>query len=297
MKNAIIAILLSFASSAKGQCVDAYGEPVPCPNDNDSLTVYSNALTVYQFYENSPLYERTRSREIITPDDKRDVFESLREARRMFYIIRREVAAMPVDKKYAAGSAKKGYVDIPYGRYYQEVDDYRFYQRELENQILNSDAPMSLYDTRISPIVVNEYRCRDTNSVYFGDVVNLPLYIPVVVKPYMLLTSTELELRNTILKIAPLAKAEIPTTRMMIKKTVTVKRTTQYQGTPIYIVNSYGSGALIGFMAGRTFTKIKPGDYLNYAVPPFGQQILQDDAILKKLLRQKFGGFFEKINE
>ena len=45
-------------------------------------------------------------------------------------------------------------------------------------------------------------------------------------------------------------------------------------------------------MYGREFRKIKPSDFVKYAVPKYAQEILIDDERLKKMLRNKFGEYF-----
>ena len=86
----ITVILLNI--SANSQCKDVYGSKTDCPTESDSLTIYNNALKVYAFYENNPKYQRTRQTDLISQSDKRNIFEDLATARRLFFIIRREVA-------------------------------------------------------------------------------------------------------------------------------------------------------------------------------------------------------------
>jgi len=305
-------LLLMQSLCAKSQCKDVYNNKVDCPTEEDSLIVYNNAIKIVQFYEGNTTYVLTRSVEITDIDAKQEVFEDLIQARRMFSIIRREVASFK-DDKFSAGRVNVGYKDITYKQYYQEIDEYRFYQRELENQIINANAPMPIYDTRIAPILVNSYVCRDSSSVYFGDVVNIPLYIPVVVKPFILLTEPELVLRNKILHIVPTIVA--PKKEMVkrdfgnyiVQKIITnnVKKDTilpvvnyhplNANETPIYAFNQYGAGALIGIMVNRKFKKIPVKEYGNYAVPYFARELLSDDVQLDKFLRIKFGGYYQGL--
>ena len=305
-------LLLMQSLCAKSQCKDVYNNKVDCPTEEDSLIVYNNAIKIVQFYEGNTTYVLTRSVEITDIDAKQGVFEDLIQARRMFSIIRREVASFK-DDKFSAGRVNVGYKDITYKQYYQEIDEYRFYQRELENQIINANAPMPIYDTRIAPILVNSYVCRDSSSVYFGDVVNIPLYIPVVVKPFILLTEPELVLRNKILHIVPTIVAP---KKEMVKRdsgnyivqkiiTNTVEKDTilpvvnyhplNANETPIYAFNQYGAGALIGTMVNRKFKKIPVKEYGNYAVPYFARELLSDDVQLDKFLRIKFGGYYQGL--
>jgi len=300
MKNILYILFASFTLTVKicnAQCRDIYGHKVECPTMDDSLVVYNNALKVYEYYENNPSYSKTRSQELMTKDEKRRVYELLEQARRMFYIIRREIAKLTAEeKKYNKETKpKQEYKDVTFKEYYSEIDEFKFYQRELENQIVNLNAPASLYDNRIAPILINEYRNIDSNDIYFGDLVNLPLYIPVVVKPYLLLTSAELKVRNEILHILPSIEPpkEPKVIRHMVKRdSIKLDTFNISNGSPIYAFNEYGSGALIGFLINRKFKKIEPKDYDEYAVPSFARKLLMDDKALDKMLRIKFGSYY-----
>ncbi|CAB4162137.1 hypothetical protein UFOVP778_30 [uncultured Caudovirales phage] len=310
MKTIITALLLCYSVSISAQCTDIYSSKVDCPTEEDSLVLYNNAIKVVQFYDSNRSYQLTNSIELETVKQKRDVFEQLKEARRMFNIIRREIANLSEsEKKFSAGKPRTGYKDISYSDYYQEVDEYRFYQRELENQIINANAQIPIYDSRIAPILVNTYQNSDSASVYFGDLVQIPLYVPVVVKPFALLTGPELMLRNKVLKIpAP----KVYPTRSMVKrdsiepKVLYVRNDTiqqpvnsffayREQKLPVYYYNQYGSACVIGFMIGHKFKKLTYEEYNQYAVTPFARTLLADDLLLDKQLRIKFGAYYEGL--
>lgn len=307
----ILCILLLLQTlSLKAQCKDVYGNNSDCPTEEDSLVIYNNALKVVEFYNNNKSYKLNSSKEIIGNSDKVQVFEDLREARKMFNIIRRELATMKPDK-FSAGKPMDGYKDITYSQYYSEIDENRFYQRELENQIVNSEAPVAMYDIRIAPIYINSYTCIDSSSVYFNDLVNIPLYVPVVVKPVALLTEPELLIRNKVLHIIP--KMPVPkrnveirdsTNSIVIKKIInntpkdTIIQIPSFyklnpDGLPIYAFNGYGSGGVIGFMIGHKFKRLDKSQYGDYAVPFFARELLANDIELDKYLRIKFGTYYE----
>ena len=307
----ILCILLLLQTlSLDAQCKDIYGNNTDCPTENDSLIIYNNAIKVVEFYNNNTSYKLTSSKEITESSEKKTVFEDLRQARRMFNIIRRELATMK-DDKFSAGKPSAGYKDITYSQYYSEIDENRFYQRELENQIVNAEAPISMYDVRISPVYVNTYTCVDSASVYFNDLVNIPLYVPVIVKPFALLTEPELLIRNKILHIVP--KPPVPkrnvetrdsTNTIVIKKVInnvpkdTIIQVPDYyklkpDGLPIYAFNGYGSGGVIGFMVGHRFKRLDRSQYGDYAVPFFARELLANDVELDKYLKVKFGAYYE----
>lgn len=194
----VIAMMLPFF--AHSQCTNVYGRRVDCPTIQDSLVLYNNAIKVQDFFENNKLYAKTRTVKIVNEDEKRDIFNKLQQARNIFVLIRNQKLNSAEEDKFGSTKPNPNYKDITYKDYYQEVDEYRFYQRELENQIVNKEAPQPIYDNRICPVVVNEYTCVDSTSVFFGDIVNIPLYIPVIVKPASMLTSAEKITREEILK-------------------------------------------------------------------------------------------------
>lgn len=316
MKNLLLALmLLTQHVMPYAQCKDIYGSRVPCPTDQDSLVIYNNALKIMEYYENNKNYELTSSIEVTSDSERREVFEDLRNARRFFFVIRRELKQMDTkyDKFVTNDTKNSKYKDITFSQYYSEVDDYRFYQREIENQIVNTNAPMGIYDSRISPVIVNTYRNNDTSDVYYGDMVNIPLYVPVTVKPFALLTEPELELRNKILHITPkfpaIPKREMvkrDSSNVIIAKTITngvVKDTIipkiykQFSSnrTAIYAFNEWGAGAFIGYMVGRKFEKVKKEQYGQFAVPLFARKLLDNDEELTKFLKIKFGEFYEGL--
>ena len=312
MPYIVICILLLLQTLClQAQCKDVYGSNAECPTENDSLVIYNNALKVLDFYSKDETYKLTNSRELISQEDKSTVFDDLRQARRMFNIIRRELANIK-DDKFSAGKPNPGYKDINYSQYYTEIDENRFYQRELENQIINAEAPISMYDIRIAPIYVNTYTCIDSSSVYYNDLVNIPLYVPVVVKPFSLLTENELLVREKVLHIVPKIKPpqrkveyRDSSNSLVIKKVINklpVKDTVvnvpdfyipKPDGLPIYAFNGYGSGGVIGFMMGHKFKKLDRSQYGDYAVPLFARQLLEDEKELDKYLKIKFGAYYE----
>ena len=194
----VIAMMLPFF--AHSQCTNVYGRRVDCPTIQDSMVLYNNAIKVQDFFENNKLYAKSRTVKIVNEDEKRDIFNRLQQARSIFILIRKENFSAAQENKFESTKPNPNYKDITYRDYYQEIDEYRFYQRELENQIVNKESPAPIYDNRICPVVVNEYKCVDSTSVFFGDIVNIPLYIPVIVKPASMLTSAEKITREEILR-------------------------------------------------------------------------------------------------
>ncbi len=332
----LLAISMIWSSASYAQCKDVFGKRTNCPDFQDSMVLYNNAIKVYDFYDNNIAYTKTRTVEIRSDQEKKDVFDRLQQAKKMFFVIRREVAKIKDDDKNALAKYSPKYKDINFSQYFQEIDEFRFYQRELENQILNLDAPIPIYDNRISPVVINEYKCLDTSSIYFGDMVNIPLYIPIIVKPLALLTPTELSLRNEILHIKSkliivqpqLEKKEISiVVPRQIHTTQTVQsipvqlrpmpinssgplvtQTTsailmpkeqtdnKITGTAVFLYNEFGSGSIIGFFKNGRFRKIRPQEYAQFAVLKYAQDLLENNDKLKEWISQHYGEYCIAFN-
>lgn len=283
----LIALPMVWSAMTYAQCTDVFGRKSDCPSFDDSLTIYNNAVKVYDFFEKNGSYKKIRTVDVKTDIDKREVFNNLQMAKKMFFIIRKEVNAQDNGETH-------NIKDISYSQYYQEMDRYRFSQRELENQIINADAPAPIYDNRISPIVVNEYKCLDSSNIYFGDIVNIPMYIPVVIKPVALLTASERRERNEILKIEiPVTPAAQPSTPPSITEMAKAEppKEEDATGIPVYAYNNNGTGGLIGFIKDRTFRKVRPSEYQKYALPRFAQELLNDHEAFAKWFKIHYGAY------
>ena len=100
---------------SQAQCKDIYGDKVDCPGEQDSLVIYNNALKVIEFYSNNKSYQLINSIELSDNSQKLNVYEDLKQARRLFNIIRREVASFK-DDKFSAGKPSIKYKDISYSQ-------------------------------------------------------------------------------------------------------------------------------------------------------------------------------------
>jgi len=288
----LLTIAMMWASASYCQCTDVYGKSVPCPDFDDSLVIYNNSLKVYEFYDQNTQYTKVSSREVVNSQEKKEVFEDMQRSRRLFYVLRQDAGNKSKSDQRAITQSGYNYNVVSYDQYYQTVDDYRFYQRELENQILNTEAPMPIYDNRISPVVVNEYKCVDTASAYYGDIVNIPMYIPVVVKPVSMLSAAEIVVRNEILhiEVKPM---------LIINKSVETKKDSSdikyavpgepITGSAVFLYNNMGSGSIIGFMKNGRFRKIRPDEYAQFAVLKYAQEFLEDDTRVERWVRNKYG--------
>jgi hypothetical protein len=231
MKNILIILaILLLSTKLSAQCLDVYGHNVECPTTDDSLVIYHNSLKVYAYFENHKDYKKISSVRLngkidVTKcfyrlDSSLDNFRILWQQRERFLAGERLDVLMP-----------RGGENIEIEEYYQRIDDYKFYQREFENGILNTVSPFPMYDIRIAPLVINTY-INNYGSEFNGDQVEIALYIPVTVKPYILLTEDELKLRQKILGVKPkyVTSNIFPKRKVIMRKDSVVK--------PMYFVNT-----------------------------------------------------------
>jgi hypothetical protein len=315
--NLALLLLLSFNSIS--QCFDIYGRNATCPTENDSLIVYNNALKVYEFYEKNPDYVKLKTQRLRTKQDVINCFYQLQDAVDSFQMrwqLRERVingedipsVLLPRDGK-----------NIPLSDYYQYIDENIFYQRELENGILNISSPFPIYDIRIAPLIINSYENRYSYDEFNGDFVNVALYIPVTVKPYRLLSDSEKIERQKILngiivkKKSNLISPQKPTkiNKKIIDTTLLKSANINYvpplinkefkftyppsNAVPMYYYNYYGAGTLMGYMVGRKFRKVLPTDEYYWAMPKWLKEFLNDDSKLERYLKIELGGYYDGI--
>jgi hypothetical protein len=164
----------------------------------DSLDLYNNAVALEKFYKSN----RYKSKQLPLPVHG---WEELKNARK--------------DQK-RHGSVNNKNENLNFKDYYNQVDDYRFYQRDIPidgrgTALINTDAPMALYDSRIKPNKFTEYKHIPTKAEtkainkwlttgnkkypskagYGHDLAGVYGYDPLSVKPSHLLTDKEVKER------------------------------------------------------------------------------------------------------
>lgn len=315
-KILIILSILLLSTKLSAQCLDVYGHNIECPTIDDSLVIYNNSLKVYSYFENNKDYKKISS---IRLDSKLDVtrcFYRLDSSLDNFKLLWQQRERLLGGEKLDILMPRGG-ENIEIELYYQRIDDYKFYQREFENGILNTASPFPIYDIRIAPLVINKY-INNYGNDFNGDEVEIALYIPVTVKPYILLTEEEIKLRAKILGVKPkyVNSNIFPKRKMIMRKDSLVRpmyairhakkdsilEPSPYNypilyenfGSPIYASNGYTS-CLIGWMIGRKFRRIKPKEYAQFGVPLYGRELLQNEKELDKMLRIKFGEYYQRI--
>jgi hypothetical protein len=331
MKKIIIIILtILITNISYSQCKDFFGNITECPTAEDSMTLYQNSLKVYEFYEKHEDYKKVKTFKIKTEKDVKECFYRLDSSLRKFQElwVRRErfINGENIDVLMPTGGK-----NIKVSQYYERVDDTKFYQREFENAILNTNSPFPLYDIRIAPLIINTYD-NNTGEEFNGDEVQIALYVPVTIKPVALLTKEELTLREKILtgtflkvknkkEIKKIEDTEVVKTIQVdsvegkykkdIKKSLIISTKTKsklvkkevlidyFASIPvnaqiIYYSNGITSCA-IGFMFKRNFYKLPKRLYNEWSVQPYARYILQNETELFKMLKLKFGEYFNGI--
>lgn len=303
--------------------MDVYNRYSNCPTENDSLVVYNNALKVYEFYEKNPDYIKLKSIRLKTRQEVLNCFYQLENAVDSFIVLRQLRDRVINGENLPNVLLPRDGKNIPMSEYYIYIDDYRFYQRELENGILNVNSPFPIYDIRIAPLIINSYENRFSYDEYNGDFVNVALYIPVTVKPYKLLTDSEKIIRTEILKgvlpkkilqpkLKPKPKSKSKPTKLPPRDDSplesanidyvppTIRKEYKYTTPPlgsvsIYYLTPYGGGHLMGYMVGRKFRKYLPTDEFYWAMPKWLKDFLNNDIELEKYLINKLGKYYNGL--
>lgn len=319
-----LVFFLLFSFHSRSQCYDVFGRISDCPTENDSLLIYNNSLKVYEFYEKNIDYVKLKSKRLRTRQDVIDCFYQMQDAVDSFtnrYILRERVLngedipsiLLPRDGK-----------NIPINEYYSYIDTYKFYQRELENGILNISSPFPIYDIRIAPRLINSYENRYSSDEFNGDFVNVALYIPVTVKPYNMLTDSEKIVRKKILegqinivqkKVEDKKIVQIPKVNNGIKDTtLLINANIEYNppiiskeliytrhpwdAEPVYgydLPIKDGQLWLIGYWIKGKFRKYLPTDEFYEFMPKSLKEFLNDDKRLEQYLRIRYGSYYQGI--
>ena len=148
-------------------------------NSNDSAMAMNRAQAVEKFYT-SRGYVKDNSPAASHSLTGKEAWTTLKNARKQVY----------ENTKKNNGSKPVGVGGTSYDKfsqYYKEhpTDKNKFLQRENQATLLNTDAPMMLYDRRINPQQVNTYRNSE------GDVVSIPFYNRLATTPFNQLSAAE----------------------------------------------------------------------------------------------------------
>ena len=323
LSTILLLLIVNIISAQK--FYDIYERLSDCATENDSLVVYNNALKIYEFYEKNPDYVKLKSVRLKTKQEVINCFYQLENAVDSFIALSQLRDRVINGEDLPNVLLPRDGKNIPMNEYYIYIDDYRFYQRELENGILNINSPFPIYDIRIAPLIINSYENRFSRDEYNGDFVNVALYIPVTIKPYKLLTDSEKIIRTEILKgiipkkiLQPKSKTE-PKSKLNSKPTKPtpkddsplesanidyvppiIRKEYKYTVPPsgsigFYYLTQYGGGYLIGYMVGRKFRKYLSTDEFYWTIPSWLRDFLNNDVELEKYLTIKLGQYYNGL--
>ena len=152
------------------------------PTMADSLALYNNSNKVLNYYKDKK-YQSLSSGERY---GKKNYYKEKNKETLEEFIRRNKMGTISVPKGKGSETTS-----IPVDSYYKKFDDNRYFQREGANAILDTRAPMQLFDDRITPTMLNFYRNIDKNDPLTDDYVSIFSYDPILVKPVSMLTPEE----------------------------------------------------------------------------------------------------------
>lgn len=150
----------------------------------DSIALLNNSRSVLNYYNNTgnytPSFPEYPSG---TPLGIINIFPELESYRNRF--------RDNVDIMVPTTSGRSAYLPNARVPYYRPVDNNRFYQRESASAILDTRAPMPLYDRRIKPTNLSSYTNTNMNDPLYGDGISLFTYDPLSVTPWDMLNKKQ----------------------------------------------------------------------------------------------------------
>jgi hypothetical protein len=149
------------------------GDNIPATRQ-DSLDLYNNSMKLENYYKN---YKRSDSSIPNNPHLLND------EHVTKFYG-EQPIVRVPDGETYK-------FVKPEELEYRIDINKYKYKQRELASGILDTRAPMQLFDRRIHPTFVSDYENINEQDPLKGDRITLFNYHPLTVKPYDMLSEEE----------------------------------------------------------------------------------------------------------
>lgn len=171
--------LKGYQKKKNGGWLDSYQDGGDLPTRTDSLNLLNNSLALQDYYS-APYMSSFHT-------GKQGQAFSKNKKEREFIEQMIAQGKMGVEDNYSEFE-EKGDRPLAMGDYYKKVGPYTYKQRELNTGELDLEAPMQLFDTRITPTG----RWDATNIVPFtrgtGDIVNFYTYDPISVTPWDMLS-------------------------------------------------------------------------------------------------------------
>jgi hypothetical protein len=253
------------------------------PTQEDSLALYNNSKKVQEYYKK---YKNLVNSYNTKENNPTVFFNGLDNAFNNFKKINSDKKKGGVT--IPVGNNIKTMLNIPESVYRNVIDKNKFLQRERTNYILDTRAPMQLYDKRIVPTQKSDFENKNRNDVMYGDIVDIDTYDPILIKPVNMLTPEEKIIRQKRYgKDSGLPQPSTPLSLMKKPEIVVQKQNNYDEGEsimlPIPAKLGGGGSAFIGIKKkDGSVEYVKPEDFKRMGVPPYGQEF-----ILNQLAKEK----------
>lgn len=229
------------------------------PSASDSLAVYNNSRALLDFYSKRGYVQDPVTTTPVTPA----AGEKERAASRDGFT---HLGAIRTDQ---------GVVNNPQmSMYYQRVNKHQYKQRENANGILDTRAPMALYDNRIAASKVFNFRNDNPSDPLYGDLVQFQGYDPERVEPA---AQRKLEGKPPAGSV-PTAPAPAPAPPPVFHDTLP-------NGEPVYGPQN----SMIGVYDGKGFYPVT--DFDHYKVNQQDRDLLGNADQLKQYMLDKTKGY------
>lgn len=145
---------------------------LPAPTRQDTADVVAQSEAVRKFIETQKVGGK--------PMYVADTRTSRKKSMPVGQLAQKQVNALEAQRDREARKQKQAVIDrggvaqqalFPTNEYFRDLGPTRYEQREVENRVINPDIPMSLFDPRIAPDTVYQYR-----QVGGPDLVSVPGY-------------------------------------------------------------------------------------------------------------------------
>ena len=145
---------------------------------SDSLALLNNTMQVRNYYQNTGNYQKDFE-SFNKPVGGNAFIDALNKDYKDFLKL--------ISSDYPTASGKRASGKLSPSVYRRDVDANRFYQRESANAILDTRAPMSLFDRRIEPTSYEQYTNINPNDIMHDDGIAVYGYDPLSVTPWDML--------------------------------------------------------------------------------------------------------------
>ena len=132
---------------------------LPAPTRQDTADVVARSEQVRKFIEN----QKVKGKPMYVADTR----TSRKKSMPVSQLSEKQANALEAQRDREARKQKQAVIDkggvaqqalFPTNEYFRDLGPTRYEQREVENRVINPDIPMSLFDPRIQPDTVYQYR-------------------------------------------------------------------------------------------------------------------------------------------